>query len=334
MSCLLCGSRESTPYLVGRDRLLGRSREYTIVRCCGCGFRYLWPRPHSSEFGEHYPAEYFPYHTPVSKLSDRASHGPFGRFKWRMDCVNLRRMGYPMDGVPPPGSVELRLAPLRWTKLQHTILPPRGRCRMLDIGCGSGLFLYRHKDLGWETWGVEKSPVAGELARGAGLRVITEPIETADLPQGYFDVIVMLHVLEHLENPVGLLARLRPLLAPGGQLIIEVPCADSWGLRFWGTYWFFLDLPRHLSHFGRADLTRLVAATGYRIVRHLTRSESEWHASSLDYWLEDHGWPRSMFRERGFVRRTKLHRKLGSLIARSAGGEAGDALRVWLEPIH
>jgi SAM-dependent methyltransferase len=329
--CSLCGCRESRGYLVGKDRLLNRSREYTVVRCSACGFRYLSPRPHSSELAEHYPAGYSPYHTHLSKPSDKATQGGFSRFKWRMDCWNLKRMGYPMDGMSSPGWVERWLAPLRRGKFQHKILPPHGRCRMLDVGCGTGSFLYRHRDLGWETWGVEMSPVAGEVARRAGLRVIIGMIESADLPRGYFDLIVMMHVLEHVEDPSVVLAHLRPLLAPGGQVLIEVPNADSWGLRFWGTYWFPLELPRHFSHFGRADLTRLAEGTGYRVIRCLMRNESEWHASSLDYWLEERSWLPPALRKRPLAWSSKMCKGLRPLMRLLARGGESDALRVWLE---
>ncbi len=330
--CALCGCRESKSYLVGRDRLLNRSREYTVVRCCACGFRYLSPRPHASELGDHYPAEYFPYHTRLSRPSDKATQGGFGRLKWRLDSWNLKRIGYRMEGTPTLRWFERGLAPLRRHNFRHTIVPPRGRSRMLDVGCGTGSFLYRHSDLGWETWGVEMSPQAAEVARRAGLKVIVGGFESADLPRGYFDLIVMMHVLEHLEDPVAGLSSLRPLLAPGGQIMIEVPNADSWGLRLWGTYWYFLDLPRHFSHFGRGDLTRLASVTGYRLIRCLTRFESEWHACSMDYWLRERGWLPRAVRGRELARRSRLHRGFRPLLALLAGGDA-DALRVWLEPV-
>lgn len=332
--CALCGSSEFTPYLVGRDRLLDRFKEYAIVRCCNCGFRYLSPRPNPSEFDEHYPPDYPPHQWRLSKLSDRASQGGFNRFKWRIDSWNLRRTGYPMQGVPPPGWAGRWLAPLRRRKLQQIILPPHGRCRMLDVGCGTGLFLYRHRDLGWETWGVEASHVAAEVARRAGLRVITGQIESADLPQGYFDLIIMMHVLEHLENPTGVLARLRPLLAQDGQLMIEVPNADSWGLRFWGTHWSALELPRHLSHFRREDLERLAVVTGYRIVRYLTRFERDLHVTSLQHWLRERTWLPAGLRKRELARYLKLNRWFSPLFAFIARGNAGDVLRVWLEPVR
>lgn len=333
-SCSLCGACASTPYLAGTDRLLRSSREHTIVRCCTCGFRFLSPRPPFHGLAAHYPPEYPPHRYRLSRLSDKAMQGAFSRFKWHMDSWNLQRIGYSLSRLPSPGWVARRLAPLRRGKLQRTILPPHGGCRMLDVGCGTGHLMYRHEDLGWKTWGVEMSAQAAEAARQAGLRVITGQVESADLPRGYFDLIVMMHVLEHVEDPVVVLGHIRPLLAPGGQVLIEVPNADSWGLCFWGTYWFPLELPRHLSHFGRDDLTRLATKTGYRVIRSLTRREGQWHASSLDYWLRDRSSLPSFLRAADLASRFRLHRWFLPLLALLARGDAGDALRVWLEPVR
>lgn len=331
--CVVCGSSRAEPFLQGFDRLFDRERRFRIVRCADCALLHLSPRSEEAEGEEDYPDDYFLYHMPLSKPTDKAATGGLKGLKWRLDAHNLRRMGYARDDLPEAGAVERALAPLRRGKYRHEVLPPRGGCRMLEVGCGTGLFLYRHRSLGWETLGVEMSEKAASIARKAGLNVVSERIEQSDMPEGHFDVIVLMHVLEHLEDPVGILTRLRPLLAPNGRVMIEVPNASALGMRIFGSYWFALDLPRHLHHFKLADIERLSDQAGFRVTRHLFRNVGDWYSRSVDYWLRDRDWLPGFLRRGEPCRRLKLERRLRLLLAPFRRGHAGDALRLWLEPV-
>jgi SAM-dependent methyltransferase len=75
---------------------------------------------------------------------------------------------------------------------------------------------------------------------------------------GAFDVITMIHVLEHIVDPVAVLATLRGKLAPGGLLLIEVPHHPANP--------FELLIADHRSHFTSDSLTRALVAAGYEIV--------------------------------------------------------------------
>ena len=76
---------------------------------------------------------------------------------------------------------------------------------------------------------------------------------------------------------------LAELLAPGGLLLVAVPDAEGLQARVFGAGWFHLDVPRHLYHFGMASLERLLAASGFDIVR-------RWH-QEFEYDL--FGWSQS-----------------------------------------
>jgi len=332
LKCPLCCGERAEPFLESIDRLFGRTKVHRIVRCLSCGFRYLSPRPANPQGDEAYPEDYPQYHKRLSRPSDKAADRGLRGLKWRMDAHNLRCLGYELESLPQSGPLARVLSPLRRKRFRHGVLPPRGNCRMLEVGCGTGLFLYRHKDLGWETTGVEMSDAAAQAARDAGLDVHTGLVEESRLPHGHFDVIVLMHVLEHIEDPAAVLRSLIPLLAPGGQIMAEIPNADAAGMSWFGPYWFPLELPRHLSHFGLADLERLAERANVRLVRHVTRHGGDWHSRSLDYLLPEKTWLPRFLRSGDFCRSIKLEKKLAPFFALFASGDRGDALRVWFEP--
>ncbi|UTG91863.1 class I SAM-dependent methyltransferase [Geobacter sulfurreducens] len=134
--------------------------------------------------------------------------------------------------------------------------------RLLDVGCGDGTFLLEAGQRGWRTVGTELNPAA---AREAGLDV-RGSVDAADdgIP---YDCITLWHSLEHMTDPRRLLARLAAMLGPGGVLVVAVPDAGGLQCGLFGRHWLHLDVPRHLYHFSRASLGRLLAADGCAVVR-------------------------------------------------------------------
>jgi SAM-dependent methyltransferase len=131
--------------------------------------------------------------------------------------------------------------------------------RMLDVGCGNGATIRAFGEVapGWTKAGTEfDGKYRAEVESIPSTeRLYVGPVE--DVP-GAFDVITMIHVLEHIVDPVAVLATLRGKLAPGGLLLIEVPHHPANP--------FELLIADHRSHFTADSLTRALVAAGYEIV--------------------------------------------------------------------
>ena len=160
----------------------------------------------------------------------------------------------------------------------------RGR-RLLDYGCGSGGFAAAMAARGFDAVGLEPFSL-GAAAEGPNLRLLRGPLEEYADILGHFDVITLWHVLEHLDDPVGVLSRLGLLLAEGGAMVVSVPNLSSWQRRLFGPGWFHLDPPRHLAHYDRGSLARVLRAAGLEVVaehRHLPEyGWSGWVQSALN----------------------------------------------------
>jgi 2-polyprenyl-3-methyl-5-hydroxy-6-metoxy-1,4-benzoquinol methylase len=123
------------------------------------------------------------------------------------------------------------------------------------VGCGAGEPLGRFKALGWEVIGQEVDATATSGAeKRTGAHVHVGPVEDLVAQGQSFDAVVMNHVIEHVLDPVSLLASCRRLLKPGGQLVCVTPNTDSWGYRRFGKDWLFLDPPRHIVLFTQPAL--------------------------------------------------------------------------------
>ena len=114
--------------------------------------------------------------------------------------------------------------------------------KILDIGCGPGWILSTLKDQKWEKFGVEISKFAsdyasqfGQIYNGSVLDYETE-IE--------FDVIIMHHVIEHLDQPILAIQKIYKLLKQGGVFIIGTPNFDCAAARRYGNNFGYYTLKR------------------------------------------------------------------------------------------
>jgi len=184
------------------------------------------------------------------------------------------------------------LRPLLWSAyVRANVLsfPPRlpdGRPRtLLDVGCGSGRFLARMRDLGWTVCGVEPDPEAAERARGLGLTVHTGTLSQAGFPSAAFDVVTLWEVIEHLPNPVEALVEVARVLRPDGLLVLSTPNVESLAARWFGAYWFNADVPRHVALYTPQALRRLLERAGFSTHRLDYLSSTSGWLGSIEYWL-------------------------------------------------
>jgi SAM-dependent methyltransferase len=136
---------------------------------------------------------------------------------------------------------------------------------VFEMGCGNGLMLHMLRERGWQVTGSERGGDAARIARETfGVRVIEGGPDELD-PDARFDLILLIQVLEHLDDPVGTIKKLAARLKRGGKLVIGVPNFASWQSVFGGTSWFHLDVPRHLGHFSLPSLQKLLNGQGLDI---------------------------------------------------------------------
>ena len=137
---------------------------------------------------------------------------------------------------------------------------------LLDIGCGTGWTSDIWKREGAQVTGLEPSEVRGRIAHERyGLRIIPRYIEDLVITER-FDVIVMRHIVEHLADPVSVLAKVKNHLHENGLLVIIVPNIDCIGRFIFDTKWTWV-LPWHCNFFNPRSFSHLLERTGFEIIR-------------------------------------------------------------------
>ena len=108
--------------------------------------------------------------------------------------------------------------------------------KVLDIGCGGGLFLSLLKQEGAEVLGIELSDSRAQYAKTKhNLEIHKRPIESEFWQKGYanhFDAVTLWDVIEHVNYPFETLQSAVNVLKEGGLLLIDTPCRDSFYHRF------------------------------------------------------------------------------------------------------
>jgi SAM-dependent methyltransferase len=233
VGCVLCGGARLRPLMHVHDRKRNPPRwNYHVVRCADCGFMFRHPgiRP--------------------ERVGDLYSIGNYAEFlAGKYTRKRIRRYEVAMAGFGP--------------------LFERGDGRrLLDFGCGNGLFLDIAHERGFECHGVDLAADAIEVARRkpSGRHAYHgSPNEIPELAAGGFDVITLWSVLAHLAEPVEDLTMLRGLLAPDGVLVVLTVNANSLKLKreleSWGGF-----TPNHLVFFAPQTLRLLFARTGFASV--------------------------------------------------------------------
>ncbi len=219
--------------------LVTRAKNYDIVACTLCGFRHVVPLPNPAQMMREYRDTYYVNEKPTF----------------------LTHAGEDQDWAELAQRDRLEI---------FERLVPRERRRLLDIGSGPGFFLRTAKERGWRVLGIEPSKQAAKHAREMGIEVV-EGFFDADTAEGLgrFDVVHLNNVLEHVANPIELIAVARDLLADSGVLCINVPndftafqeaARTARGIKQW-----WVAPPHHLNYFDFDSLSRLVERLGFAV---------------------------------------------------------------------
>jgi 2-polyprenyl-3-methyl-5-hydroxy-6-metoxy-1,4-benzoquinol methylase len=140
--------------------------------------------------------------------------------------------------------------------------------RILDIGCGRGVFLDVMRKHGWKVAGTEYNKETAEsINKNYNINIVTGDPGDWGFPPESFDVVTMNHVLEHMSAPESAIGECSRLLEKGGLLVVAVPNITSLQSAMGKHLWFHLDIPYHLYHFSEEGLASLLEKYNFNLLK-------------------------------------------------------------------
>lgn len=249
--CPLCSSSGAALWARAQDvEYFTSSDWFSYYRCDRCEVLFLHPLP-VDRLTEIYPANYYAY---VQNTSS-----PVQQVKSFLDGRRLKRT---LAKISAP------------------------RLNVLDIGGGAGQVLDQVRLIDPRvqfTQIVDLDGDAERIARVAGHAYTRCRIEEFSADRN-FDLILMLNLIEHVEDPVSVLGKVRSMLSPQGRVLLKTPNVDSWDARLfrsrnWGGY----HCPRHWTLFTEASFERAARAAGLEVNRvAYTQGAPFWAVSVFD----------------------------------------------------
>ncbi len=210
--------------------------QYKVIRCNNCGLVYVNPLPPEKIFSGAYSKEYY--------------------VPW-IDVQRKRRIKM-------------------WRKRLDRLDSLKGKGKLLDVGCGEGLFLEMAKKDGWDVQGTEISDFGSKyIIETLDIPVFHGELQQASFSDKTFDAVTMWHVLEHTINPLETLIEVRRIIRDDGIFILAVPNLNN--IIFQQVYKIFKgkkihlfdpkDRELHLYYFTSATIQLALERSGFQVIK-------------------------------------------------------------------
>lgn len=235
-TCPVCGSAGIKNVLSAKDYTVS-GESFSIAECDNCLLRFTQDVPDAASISPYYKSENYISHTNTSKgLINRLYQSV------RKKTLNQKR--------------EL---------IEKTTSITNGN--LLDVGSGTGAFVAAMKEAGWQVTGLEPDADARTVSKQSYNIELDDINQFYNLPASSYDAITMWHVLEHVHDLQGYIAKLKLLLKENGRLFIAVPNYMSKDAAIYGEHWAAYDVPRHLYHFSPKAMQLLVEMHGLKLLQ-------------------------------------------------------------------
>lgn len=230
MKCRICDNSDKNKTYEVKEMMFGFPEKFNYFECAQCGCLQIAEFP--SDISKYYPSNYYSFLSP----SPESSGNRIGKLLKKLrDKYALSKKGmigklvynrYPNDPLRILSQVSLRK-----------------NSRIIDVGCGSGPFLYALSEIGYKNLlGVDPF-IKNDIEYGNGLKIHKKTIHEV---YGKWDLIMFHHSFEHMPDFLETLHSVSRLLDDGGICYIRIPTVSSYAWKHYKENWVQLDAPRHL----------------------------------------------------------------------------------------
>lgn len=277
-TCRACSAAAPLKTFMVREMMMGSREEFLYFECSSCGSIQITKAP--PDMQKYYPLNY-------PSLVEQFESAPDGGESFLKRYLRLKRGEYLAGAVSPLGLLANIIRPaekhladtLAWFRKKRI---HRGM-RILDVGCGRGLLLERLSQSGFgDLTGIDPY-IDGDIVLPGGIKIFKKRMRDIDMK---FDVIMLHHSLEHMDDPALAFRDISRLLNRSGHLLIRTPIAQSYASKHYGRDWVQLDVPRHLCIFSVKGIKSLAERSAFTVEEVLFDS-TEFQFMGSEQYIKD-----------------------------------------------
>lgn len=218
---------DKTCFICGYDKPAGKGPvipSYNLMECPKCGLQFLDPIPDEKRLKMIYDDYYKAWG--MAESLDEVSKMKAKTFKGYLD----------------------------------NIMPAVSSGRLLDIGCATGELLEVARNAGFDVYGIEVSAqgLVRCRERFGKDKIVEGNLKAGDFQPGFFDVITLFDVMEHILTPVKFLEIVSDILKPSGMLVMVTPDASSWTRKAMGRRWPHYK-EEHIYYYNKDNIVRMLS---------------------------------------------------------------------------
>ena len=252
MKCKICSNEENnTPYVL-REMMFGTKEALDYFQCSNCDCIQIKEVPQS--LGDYYPSNYYSFSDSTYKIKK------LNYFK-KLQYEHLSGLKPSLLGAIVSYKYKSGFADVyKWCKSMNM---NNKNAKILDIGSGGGEILKRLEVLGFTDLTGSDPFIEKDVYLSDHLRLLKKDISELE---GKYDIIMLHHCLEHMDNHAKVLNQINDLLADDGRLLIRIPIYSKPLFEKYGVDLVTLDPPRHLYVHSFKSITTLLKKQGFEVL--------------------------------------------------------------------
>ncbi|WP_415376876.1 class I SAM-dependent methyltransferase [Patiriisocius sp. Uisw_017] len=241
MKCKVCGnSKQNKSYMI-REMMIGLREEFEYILCSSCGCLQISEVP--KNMLKYYGKDYYSF-----SMKTNFKHNKIKDYLTKQRDLYIvenqsNYLGQIINYMKPASSFVKILSHLNITK----------NSRILDVGTGIGVRMEPLVNMGYNVLGIDPY-LEKDVINVNGLEILRKDIYEVE---GQFDLIMLNHVFEHLEDPAKILSKINDLLSPNGKCLIRIPIIPSFAWEKYQENWIQIDAPRHFFIHSNSSLELL-----------------------------------------------------------------------------
>jgi 2-polyprenyl-3-methyl-5-hydroxy-6-metoxy-1,4-benzoquinol methylase len=249
LDCEICRHSGQFPTYEVKEMMFGTGETFLYAECPSCKTLFLTNPPEN--MGDYYPKNYYSF----GKLNENEY------FKFSVsNLAKISLFRYRLGKSHFLGTylAERNFDYFPWIDPAYMNFDSR----ILDVGSGNGHLLLNFARAGFKNLEGIDPFIPGDIEYKKGIK-----IKKADLFgfEGKYDLVMLNHSFEHMQEPEKVMKKLATLLDIGGTLLIRIPVAESEAWEIYREHWAQIDAPRHYFIHSRKGMDLLAKRSGLEV---------------------------------------------------------------------